>query len=173
MFENIFNKKKEEPFLSVGGYKFFFDERKTVEYKEGDSFESIKPLLADIINSPEFYITNDKGEDIIGGDFDKVREIIWNDLGDGDSDEKIRKIKDAFGQNKLSYSRVHQLSAVLNEAEKMKVEVLDLKAKLSRLEEEKTPGSDKNMQYSTMKISEKKDFMKKIDSIAVDLYGRL
>jgi len=172
MFENFFSKKKEEPFLSISGYKFFFNEKKIVECKNVDSVEDIKPLLADIINSPEFYIVNAKGEDVIGGDFDKVREIIWNN-SNNNNDEKIKKIKDAFSQNKLSYSRIHQLSTVLDETEKMNIEVGDLKTKLNQLEKERTPGYDKNMQYSMMEISEKKDFMKKIDEIAVELYERL
>lgn len=161
MFENFFNKKKEKPFLSVADYNVFLNEKKVEQ-----SNDEIKSLLEKIINSPEVYIENLKGQKLIGNDFDTAREIIWRNLN-SDNNE-MKKIEEALNQNKLSYNRVSQLSLILDLAEDKLIKVDDLKKKLSSL-----IAKVDNKKYSNMALDEKEFFMNKVDEIATHLYDRL
>ncbi|MCK9438608.1 MAG: hypothetical protein WCY43_00370 [Patescibacteria group bacterium] len=161
MFENFFNKKKEKPFLSVADYNVFLNEKKVEQ-----SNDEIKSLLEKIINSPEVYIENLKGQKLIGNDFDTAREIIWRNLN-SDNNE-MKKIEEALNQNKLSYNRVSQLLLILDLAKDKLIKVDDLKKKLSSL-----IAKVDNKKYSNMALDEKEFFMNKVDEIATHLYDRL
>jgi hypothetical protein len=161
MFENFFNRKKEKPFLSVADYNVFLNEKKVEQ-----SNDEIKSLLEKVINSPEIYIENLKGQKLIGSDFDTAREIIWRNLN-SDNNE-MKKIEEALNQNKLSYNRVSQLSLILDLAEDKLIKVDDLKEKLSFL-----IAKVDNKKYSNMILNDKESFMKEVDEIATHLYDRL
>ena len=161
MFENFFNRKKEKPFLSVADYNVFLNEKKVEQ-----SNDEIKSLLEKIINSPEVYIENLKGQKLIGNDFDTAREIIWRNLN-SDNNE-MKKIEEALNQNKLSYNRVSQLLLILDLAKDKLIKVDDLKKKLSSL-----IAKVDNKKYSNMALDEKEFFMNKVDEIATHLYDRL
>lgn len=161
MFENFFNRKKEKPFLSVADYNVFLNEKKVEQ-----SNDEIKSLLEKVINSPEIYIENLKGQKLIGSDFDTAREIIWRNLN-SDNNE-MKKIEEALNQNKLSYNRVSQLSLILDLAEDKLIKVNDLKEELSTL-----IAKVDNKKYSNMTLDEKEFFMNKVDEIATHLYDRL
>lgn len=159
--------------IEIGGYNFFLEDVFLVDPVDPNENDA-KSALAEMINSPKLYIKSKDGKDAIGADFDFARNTFYEKFSEdkNPSESDVEKIRQALGQNKLSYTRAHQLLFIADQIDDQEIKS-SIKNKYMALEDEYLPGENKSKDYAELDIDKKNKFMEALDNLAIEFYNKI